>query len=1286
MLSSLESQRKATRFALLRAETFRQGHIGVLTKTINERVALEQDLRERNQVRLFIQERLDQVTDSLKRSKKLWKSYKDTKTLVLTIRLGDDIQGKLRSIAQALCGGHSGPDAMGKIRVFLLIEAGVRAGHDFGIVNLSASVGAALGIGGTMAITDSREVTFSFHVSVFLTAKAEASIKLSAGSLGETLPTPDLLVEASARSSLNLFDYRGVHTYKDEDHWVAHWSYAMAKRIAFLRSVNVTRSGMASTSKDWLESELQSLSTKEGIHPWLSETINRQQIPPRDVTFKLTDGRFEGDAEITAGETSRDKSIGSGASATFEMKAGTDKIGTVTEDSINYKYVNPPKQKNTSSTAEESEEEAPTPPGYLGYATYHAFQHEGNATYHRYLEVEEFEHHTASHGELNLSHGSTSNRSLGSVRKGSFKARRKLAAELDVIPKTGFTNRIESPPKLLEEFRKRTPTAAPRRQRDEELPRPTELETLERTIRFRLDLLAARGEKSKLERLKTFADQTDERIESLAEKAKKSQEHLESARETVTAKKDSAPSQLGALSEGATSLVEGALNAAESLTAPIGDLSEKYSSTKESLTEAISDTGLEYEILPQSKNVYTRYFETQAVTLNTAQDGLSWKAKWVPQVYRGLSKSTLSFKAKQTIPIVPAVSAYFGQTLTVEATSSAFEVLGTETWSYLKMLYNACIGRAEFWTAFLAQHQGELFDLCQRCADPQSTAFAELAHDALNGSPQVQEAANAFGLATWTFFNRRENPFHGGLTETKLIAALKPPVARQKTPPPKEPSDPTPYLPPRPKPRAPEDQPAFKEAFLRDVLARLDETERSGVQGYLDSVTQSQERTRARSDVEASLASRTELDFQYLAESTQSIMAALPVVQRLPKRQGLPSTTLESIIDTELRDLLLRRNQDINTWRQSAAPLKGNPIPSTLDERHDLMISIKALLRAEYASLLNLDQWTRQLLGDAHRSNFMSTISEHQASERSIDSIRKRVLSDVLRITKEPTGIMSSDEWNLKSQEGIPFYISRSSGTKELDQALTAYHQAISALGTSTQTQRNQTTAEKLHAYFLTISAQAGHLQELEQAIDRWCQGRDPKSSRRLPHVVTHLQIPIKKRLGRLAALTECVWIAKRVTDLLEYEQLLDEALSAYEDFSALVIQHAWQNHVMVKKAKKAHLARVAAKAAKEQQAAKIIQRAWRSKQAKSLPKRYELINETLAAYLESTHEQFQNESLALGRQKTLAPGQTIKVEEVEWIKPDTATSTTPNNSTPPSSSNKARTSRPAPSRASAAP
>ena len=128
MLSSLESQRKATRFALLRAETFRQGHIGVLTKTINERVALEQDLRERNQVRLFIQERLDQVTDSLKRSKKLWKSYKDTKTLVLTIRLGDDIQGKLRSIAQALCGGHSGPDAMGKIRL-PLIEAGVRAGQ-----------------------------------------------------------------------------------------------------------------------------------------------------------------------------------------------------------------------------------------------------------------------------------------------------------------------------------------------------------------------------------------------------------------------------------------------------------------------------------------------------------------------------------------------------------------------------------------------------------------------------------------------------------------------------------------------------------------------------------------------------------------------------------------------------------------------------------------------------------------------------------------------------------------------------------------------------------------------------------------------------------------------------------------------------------------------------------------------------------------------------------------------------------------------------------------------------
>ena len=160
------------------------------------------------------------------------------------------------------------------------------------------------------------------------------------------------------------------------------------------------------------------------------------------------------------------------------MKAGTDKIGTVTEDSINYKYVNPPKQKNTSSTAEESEEEAPTPPGYLGYATYHAFQHEGNATYHRYLEVEEFEHHTASHGELNLSHGSTSNRSLGSVRKGSFKARRKLAAELDVMPKQVYQPNRE-PTQALGRISKTNTTAAPREQRDEELPRPT-VETLER--------------------------------------------------------------------------------------------------------------------------------------------------------------------------------------------------------------------------------------------------------------------------------------------------------------------------------------------------------------------------------------------------------------------------------------------------------------------------------------------------------------------------------------------------------------------------------------------------------------------------------------------------------------------------------------------------------------------------------------------------------------------------------------------------------------------------------------
>ncbi|MBT6433475.1 MAG: hypothetical protein HOK28_10310 [Deltaproteobacteria bacterium] len=1253
LLGKLNQARARNHWQIAGHGTIKANHRAKLKQLTNQRVNHEIALSERNQVRLFIQERLDTVSLSLQNSERLWKEYRDTKTVVLTIRTGDDVRAKLKGIAGMLCGGNSGPDAMGKLKVFLMIEAGVRAGYDFGFANLSAEVGAALGIGGTMAVTDSREISFTFHVSVFLTAKAEASIQLNQVPIGETLPIPDLLVESSAKCSLNLFDYRGAKSYLHEDHWASHWSFAIAERIAFLNSVKLTATGFEAINKEWLQNQLKVLGNDPSSHSWLKESIRNRAIPARNLSFKLTSGRFAGEVGVSAGSFEREKVVGSKASATFSVSSNNVKIGTVEEDSVDYKYVKAPKKESTSEPGEEAA--AAEPPAYLGFSTYHVYKHEGSTPEHRYLEVEEHESNTAKIGDVELSNSTTTNRGLASIRPGSYEARRKIGYALDVLPGAGYTHRIESPPKMVASFQRPSLGVGPQTKPE----RPAEIEKLERIIRFRLDVLAAQGEPSTLERLHTMAKTTIEQVDSLAEKATKAEDSVSNAstqaNETLDSLQERARSSAVPIGDDAVeslrATIHGALAQAETVTQVGTDLASKYTSAKESIAEAIKEAGIEFNILTKSKNVYTRYFESKKVTLGSNGTRVEWKSAWVPQVYRGLNRNNLSFAASQSIPIVPAFSVYFRESLQVTAVSSAFEIVGFDTFSYLKMLYNACLDRPAFWEAFEAQHKGEVFELCQRAADPTSTAFAELAYDALHGADILKSVANALGRAAWSFFNRRENPFDDGLTEAKLLRALQPKVARERTPAPGD----TPYLgtfvPPIPKPNIPAEHAAFQEGFMAETLQTLQQLNHDGLESMKRSNRTELTSARPNTLMENYSAAPTTLNYSFMSQSAARLLHLQPVMDRLSSRSAKPRLGKEECIQSELDDIIQARIRDINRLNAACRPLLSNLKTPSLSGRSQILREIKAIILGEWASLDSLHEWTERWLEAPNTFRIAEFTHSDSITEDSLNDLKQATLERIQRACLVPSNIDSLEEWVRKSKEGISFFMSRSSGTKKLDEAIAAYHLGykfeLDAL--APKGGHPVSLARQIQNSFMRLHSIGSHFQTLLNKSLEWSEGRDPQSSRRMPHVVTYIELPARRSLMRIAGVSEVVKTLLRVIKLQEFYLYIEEAVHAYEEHAARTIEHAWQVRERDKRMKAAHLAKSAARSVRANSAARTIQGAWRAKRARTMPARRKEVVEALMDYLAIGHEQFKDEALALGRQKELAPGQKMAVVEVEW-------------------------------------
>ena len=295
---------------------------------------------------------------------------------------------------------------------------------------------------------------------------------------------------------------------------------------------------------------------------------------------------------------------------------------------------------------------------------------------------------------------------------------------------------------------------------------------------MRIDIVETRGARTQLEQIFERAAETRDALERQMRTLETRLNRMRSGIGRVNQAADqaeqvasSATAQLpGIDAQNPSSAIADAVRSATtggSAIADAGDqIVENYERSKAAITAKLEELELNAEMLKKSHNTYTRWYRTRVVSLSADESTLEWTLRWTPQVYRGMTVSKYSFSMTQNMPLLPAITAYTHEKISVEAESVRFEALGMGTFSYLKTLFNAFRHAEERWIQYRDMHAGELFDLQKQVARAGSVAFSEVVHDALYGEESTQRAAaSAFGAACWRFFNTRDNPFvqnHGG--------------------------------------------------------------------------------------------------------------------------------------------------------------------------------------------------------------------------------------------------------------------------------------------------------------------------------------------------------------------------------------------------------------------------------------------------------------------------------------------------------------------------------------------
>ncbi|MFN5745355.1 MAG: hypothetical protein ACK443_04625, partial [Methylococcaceae bacterium] len=646
----------------------------------------ELGIAEMMQILGFCDEKKAEINDYKTRLDASHQKYKEAKVLVLYFSLSDDVGATLAKLADQLRGGNSSLDVVGSINVVLLFEAGVRAGYDLGIAALYAKVGMTLALSGTLAILESREVMFSHRLALYLCMEAKAQV-------GTPADVSEQLEALSIPSPPELLNASVQASCNLINRQACH-VYASEKHWAAQWSHEITRRivflnrytpGVVITP-DWLDGQMKDIAAAVGADAVSGDDVQARIKQAIDRDNKTITLLRQPYKQLHFEPVDRTKWSGGLEVVGYELAS------KATSQQANFRF------KRSTSAGTGSREMLGSLDEFIslyeagaiqGHAVYHKFtpQSLGNTGERHYLEVMQRE---------------TSSITVGSSEVAWVTVMRdpprdpqalyRLSSAVNFTPMATYPEGSKKVT-LPEQAYVDVPVAVA-----DQLNFATE-------VALRLELIESGGEDSAvLQRLLALPDQIGEVGERL----------------------------------GQVNQVAGS-----DMIQAIADHSSDFSEAAKPVTESVK--------LGTSSSSYVRYIDQPRFSLDaTGTLSRSTEKAWTPQVFRGYSLHMAKIDLPiPDVPIIPGLSAYFGLKLECKREVSQYELLGTNTFSYLKMIHKRMTDSAALlgWSdtglmePYLTLHWPEIADLLKNVTLVGSGAFSEIAEDYTNKSVDAKSAA-----------------------------------------------------------------------------------------------------------------------------------------------------------------------------------------------------------------------------------------------------------------------------------------------------------------------------------------------------------------------------------------------------------------------------------------------------------------------------------------------------------------------------------------------------------------
>ena len=781
----------------------------------------------------YCEEKIEDIKKCQEELKVLEEQYKDVKVTIVYFKMNDDIGDKLRKVAESL---KSDEHAIGSMKLVLIFEAGVRAGYDLGVAALYAKVGVAVVLSGSLNILDTREIMFSYRMTVRLTMKAQASVgtpeELAAKLESVSIPSPPELLHASAQAKCTLYDTQACHVYYNESVWAAQWSHQITARVVFIYNY---RPYSALITPEWLESQLGTIkkiiaqetsaaeietSSKDPFKETPSEAkarINKainNDLKVNELAKKSYKSVYFNDkewvqarAKIGVGGVA--KTINTDDLRKFDFKQGQlqQEKEIIVEDTKTAKTAKATEALDQTLDADKGiygfvkglfsvEPEQPPPPPdesekYSSFGTLGEIESKftvgdknGQAIYHHFYRMTGSCVPEKHFLEISLEEVSTAG--VGSIFKVETVASIQSSKDPERIKKTlqqlsPLVNRsaqdIPYDEKMDKDF------IPPVAYKVANMAVEKDQKKFAQELVWRLEQVMSGGGNDILQQTSNALKKADSGIQKTKDQLDKTvgqgKAISQQAQEEVKSKSNQIQKGVGAevfngaggnsLGGALNSVFDGASGVAQTMQDGIDGTSSK-------LKNVISVVQDHIHVKP-STSTYMR------CTLRPRMiDGVI-KYEWTPQVFRGYSKLMVGINPPiPDIPIMTGLSVYIEAAGHFKRERAEYEVLGTDTFSYLIMLNKSLKGAdrdspAKDFTIdkYLDLHSHEIDTLLENVTNQSSGAHSELLLSSqIRSSLFVENAATKLGKACFDRFSpgTEEHAFHELLRTDKPKSTL----------------------------------------------------------------------------------------------------------------------------------------------------------------------------------------------------------------------------------------------------------------------------------------------------------------------------------------------------------------------------------------------------------------------------------------------------------------------------------------------------------------------------------